>query len=164
MLSRFQEEIVERFRPLLARLDRSMVTDDSGLSIVESGSGWAVKVTVEARGHQVPGLHVFATSRQCTLGFADSEILECHRDPGSDASLVTELMRLATRYLLGTTVVEHRNVRGKLVMVEYFYGIDSETTRACRIGSSHLLAWPRKMERTFKRSHRFTRKDLAGEQ
>ncbi len=163
-LTRYQLELLERLRPILEGLDRRRVTDDSGLRIAETGESRTVEVRVEARDGQVPGLHLLATADQCLLSFADSEVLECHRDPGGDERLVSEVVRLAARYLSGTTVVEHLNARGKVVRVEHFYGIDSEAEPGCRIGTSSFpLSWPREVERTAKRTYRFLRdRRLAG--
>ncbi len=77
-----------------------------------------VQVVVEARGQKVPGLYLHATPEQCTLGFAGSEILECHRDAGLVDGLVDLIVMLTERYLSGTIEVAAPIVRNHTVRIE----------------------------------------------
>ena len=159
-LSGYQRHLLERLQPLLDRLDQERVTKSSGLRIQTAGNKWTLEVTVEARSEPFPGLYLFATQEQCILSFADSEILECHRDPGSAEDLVDEVIALTERYLSGATILEHYNRKGNVVRTDYFYDMDSEADPRRKIGTGgRLFTFPRKVVRTVKRSFRFLREE-----
>jgi hypothetical protein len=156
------ERLAERLRPILARLDREVVTPESGLRLAPEGEGDAIEVTVEARGGTVPGLHLRADAGGCTLAFADAEILECHSDPGRAPGLADEVVALTERYLSGVAVVDHLNSRGRPVRTEYFYGVDTDADPGSKIGTSRWgLVFPWRIERTEARTLRFL---LPGEE
>jgi hypothetical protein len=164
-LNTYQQQLVERLAPVLDRIDDARVSASSGLAARKAGKKWELLLTVEARATGVPALMLAARPDQCILGFANSEILECHHDPGTDPGPVDEVVTLIERYLSGITVIESYNSRGRIVRTDYFYGLDSELAATSKIGSdSRLLVFPRRVARTVKRTFRFLRDDGAAEQ
>ena len=153
-LSPYQQELEERLQSVLDRLDRGQVTADSGLRIEREGRHWVLRLSVEARDDRIPGLNLYASPNQCILGFAQSEQLECHSQPGAVDNLIDEVVKLTERYLAGVTVIEHRDSRGRDIRKDFFFGLSSEGAPEARIGTLRRMS-PRRVEDRLAFSFRF---------
>jgi hypothetical protein len=144
-LTAYQEELMIRLTPLLDRLDPAEVTPDSGLQIApaEASCGWtntagswatsegenlAVEVTVRRRDSRVFGWRLYASPTECLLWVdgAGGPSVEVHGNPGSVATLVSEIVDFVEAYLSGLTVVEEYDSRGRLIRTREISHRDSQ--------------------------------------
>jgi hypothetical protein len=160
-LTSYQQELVDRLQPLVARLDAAKVTAESGLRIEKQGKSWDVRLLVEARDERIPGLKLTAAQSYCVLGFAQSEQVECHSDPGSRRWVVENVVELTERYLSGVTLVQNLDKRGRVIRIDYFYGVQVEGASASPIGTSRYPFLFRRVHHTETLSFRFLKNEGA---
>ncbi len=156
-----QQELLDRLRPLVARLDPSKVTGNSGLTTERSGKAWVVRLVVDALDDRIPGLDLFAAQEQCILAFAASEQLECHADPSSDSRIVDEVVGLTERYLSGITLTRHLDKRGRVVRLDCSYGVQSAGVARQRLGTSGSWHVFRTVDHSETLTYRFLRDEGA---
>jgi len=155
-LSSYQRVLLERICPLLDRIHPAKVGEGSLAGITRRGDDWIIHIIIASRNKFIPGLELFAAPDQCNLSFAESEIIECHRNPEKAKELVDEVYAATERYLSGTTVLSSYNENGQLIRRDYFYGIDTENDPEYRIGTSRwLLVFPQRVHHTEKHSFSF---------
>jgi hypothetical protein len=160
-LTCYQQQLVDRLQPLVARLDRAKVTAESGLRIEKQGNSWDVRLLVEARDERIPGLNLTAAQSYCVLGFAQSEQVECHSDPSSSRGLVDQVVELTERYLSGVTVVQHQDKRGRVIRIQYSFSGQAEGASAAPIGTSRYPFLFRRVDHTETLSFRFLKDEGA---
>lgn len=138
VLLRYQQALVDALQSLAERVDSAKTTRESGLMVETSGQGSVVRFVVEAADSRISGVYLFAGPRQCTLGFAEAEVLECHSDPDTNSELVPQIVGLIERYLSGVTLVRHLGENGRVLKTEYFFGLDAAGQTESRIGGSWI--------------------------
>ncbi|HVN76738.1 MAG TPA: hypothetical protein VMT19_10510 [Thermoanaerobaculaceae bacterium] len=158
----YQEELLRRLEPLVARLDPSKITAESGLTTEWGRKVWEVSLVVEARDARIPGLYLSAGPTWCVLEFAQSEQVEYHSDPGSVKGLVERVVGLIERYLSAVTLVQHKDRRGRVLRIDYSFGVPGEAEAGSAIGTARFPNLFRSVDHTETLSYRFLKHEVNG--
>ena len=154
----YAQRLIEELRPLIENLDPSKIGDGSKVEISPLKDDWSLHISIEPINNSISGLDIYASKSQCILGYAESEQIECHRDPASDADLIKQVVDHTNKYLNGVTVIEYYNRKNKLFMKKYYYGIDTENDRSKLIGTGGNIWWFfSRVHATKKNTYKFTK-------
>jgi len=155
----YAQRLIEELRPLIENLDPLKISDGSKIEISPLKGDWSLYILIEPKNNNISALDIYASKSQCILGYAESDQIECHTDPASDAdSLIKEIVDHTIKYLNGVTVIEYYNRKNKLFMKKYYYGIDTENHGNKLIGTWRKSFWFfSKVHITKKNSYRFTK-------
>lgn len=155
----YAQRLIEELRPIIENLDPVKVGDGSRIEISPLKDDWSLHISIEPINNSISALDIYASKSQCILGYAESEQIECHTDPASDAdSLIKMVVDHTAKYLNGVTVIEYYNRKNKLFMKKYYYGIDTENDAGKLIGAWRNFLWFfSKVHATKKNSYKFTK-------
>ena len=154
----YAQRLIEELRPLIENLDPLKTSNGSKIEISPLKDDWALHILIEPINNSISALDIYASKSQCILGYAESEQIECHQDPGSDADLIKQVVDHTKKYLNGLTVIEYYNRRNKLFMKKYYYGIDTKNDSDKLIGRCGNLLWFfSKVHATKKNTYKFTK-------
>jgi hypothetical protein len=155
----YAQRLLEELRPLIENLDPLKISDGSKIEIVPLKNDWSLHIFIEPKDKNISALDVYASKSQCILGYAESEQIEDHTDPASDAdSLIKQVVDYTAKYLNGVTVIEYYNRKNKLFMKKYYYGIDTENDAGKLIGTGRNFLWFfSKVHVTKKHSYKFAK-------
>ena len=154
----YAQRLFEELRPLLENLDSLKIGDGSKIEISPLKDEWSLHIWIEPVNNIISGLDIYASKSQCILGYAESEQIECHTDPASDADLLKQVVDHTNKYLNGLTVIEYYNRKNKLFMKKYYYGIDTENDRSKLIGTwGNIWRFFSRGHTTKKNTYKFTK-------
>ncbi len=146
LLEGYTRELLEKLETLLARVDTSRLTPDSGFKVHRGRRRTALELGLVPREYPAATLHLWADEQSCTLGFGDGEILECNHSAEQDPTLVGEVLTRVERLLRGVTAIEYTSRRGKLCQRDWYWGAGEEFDPEARIGRARFGLIPRRGE------------------
>ncbi len=92
------------------------------------------------------GLFLYASGSHFSLGYAESEIMECYSGIEKDySSIIAEIKARMYRYLSGYKVIEYLNRKNKRIKREYFFSNDKSEEKDEKIGTSKYFSFNRKI-------------------
>jgi len=157
-LPSYVQRLFEALKPALAQINLNKINrEKSKIDIEKNGRKWTFVINIYAKDERIPPLTLFASKKQCILGLAEHEEIECHTISQKDEDgVIKEVVLAAEKYLKGITILEHYDKNNKVFKKTFYYGLDTEGMKEQIIGScSHGFCFFRRSQHIEKTVHSF---------
>ena len=124
-------KLFERVKPLLESVDKTLLSEDSRVTIHLQGRHPYLLIVIEPNQSDIPGASLYAARNQCSLGIFGSEYLEDFDPASAPEFIIEKVCSVMRRYFEGITVVYYYTRNRKPIKREDYFGIErTERTKA----------------------------------
>ena len=130
-------KLFEKVKPLLERVDKSLLSESSGVTVHLQGRDPYLLIVIEPNQSDIPGASLYAARDQCILALFGNEHLEDFNADTAPEVTIEMVCSDMSRYLEGITVVYYYARNRKPVKREDYFGI--ERTERTKAGTAYCL-------------------------
>jgi len=153
-IAAYVPKLFESVTPLLQCVDKSLLSEKSGVTVHLGGRYPFLEVRIESNESDIPGVYLYATRGRCSLGIFGFEYLEDNHPASDIESLIEQVCSYMRRYLEGITIVYYYARNGRLVKWEGYWGIDP-AVRTKAVTGGHGFSFLRKVASREEKSFSF---------